>query len=572
MSGSKISDKMRKFKFIVVLYIYIFMSLVAGAQENTFFSPDEIKKESKNYFEHSTSFIDTIKCKGIELRNEKLIFYIDTDKKQIQLDLRPIPLNATNRDFTYTSADTSIISVDENGLITSMNKGGKTKIKIECDGAFDEFDVEVIKAVEGVKLSRTDMLFYIDQYTSAPLKAEVLPSDATNKKVHYKSSDTAVAYVDENGVVSPVGTGSARVIATTDDGGFTAECTIYVKIASPPYKALFITNAPDSMRVGEQYTLNTYTYPQNLGNLIWQSSNESVISVNSGQMSALSEGMSMISVSTNDGYEDYFNIVVYGENEQISPKIISQSVEERLSSIQMPVSYSKSRYTLEEAISRQMNVSPTTFTTNAKKATRDEVVKYLDTKNLNTEYGRYQFLDLKSINGISEDRLNKYLSDKGILRGKAKVFIDAAKSSGISEIYLAVHSVHESGNGTSELACGVMHNGKKVYNLFGIGAYDDNPVGGGAEYAYKEDWTSIDKAIYGAARWISKNYINSGQNTLYKMRWNPSKPGTNQYATDVAWAQKQVSVLKSLVEGVNGDKSFDISLYRGDSEMIIKYE
>lgn len=563
---------MRRLKSIIVFIICVFISLVASAKENTFFSPDDIEKEYKNYFEHSTSFTDIIKCRGIELKNEKLVFYIDGDKKQIQLNVRTIPLNATNRDFTYISADTSIISVDENGLITSMNKGGKTKIKVECDGAFDEFDVEVIKAAEGVKLSRQDMLFYIDQYASAPLKAEVLPSDATNKKVHWKSSDTAVAYVDENGVVSPVGTGSAKVIATTDDGGFKAECTIYVKIANPPYKALFITNAPDCMRVGEKYNLKTYTYPQNSENLIWQSSNESVVSIHNGQMSALSEGMSMISVSTGDGREDYFNIVVYAENEQISPKIISQSVEERLSSVQMPVSYSKSRYTLDEAISMQMNVSPTTFTSNAKKATRDEVVKYMDTKNLNTEYGRYQFLDLRNTNGISEDRLNKYLSDKGILKGKANVFIDASRTSGISEIYLAVHSVHESGNGTSELALGVMHKGKKVYNLFGIGAYDEDPVGGGAEYAYNEGWTSIDKAIYGAARWISKHYINSGQNTLYKMRWNPSKPGTNQYATDVAWAQKQASVLKSLVEGVDGDKSFDMSLYKGDGEMIIRYE
>ncbi len=563
---------MRRLKFIIVFIICVFISLVASAKENTFFSPDDIEKEYKNYFEYSTSFTDIIKCRGIELKNEKLVFYIDGDKKQIQLNVRTIPLNTTNRDFTYISADTSIISVDENGLITSMNKGGKTKIKVECDGAFDEFDVEVIKAAEGVKLSRQDMLFYIDQYASAPLKAEVLPSDATNKKVHWKSSDTAVAYVDENGVVSPVGTGSAKVIATTDDGGFKAECTIYVKIANPPYKALFITNAPDCMRVGEKYNLKTYTYPQNSENLIWQSSNESVVSIHNGQMSALSEGMSMISVSTGDGREDYFNIVVYAENEQISPKIISQSVEERLSSVQMPVSYSKSRYTLDEAISMQMNVSPTTFTSNAKKATRDEVVKYMDTKNLNTEYGRYQFLDLRNTNGISEDRLNKYLSDKGILKGKANVFIDASRTSGISEIYLAVHSVHESGNGTSELALGVMHKGKKVYNLFGIGAYDEDPVGGGAEYAYNEGWTSIDKAIYGAAHWISKHYINSGQNTLYKMRWNPSKPGTNQYATDVAWAQKQASVLKSLVEGVDGDKSFDMSLYKGDGEMIIRYE
>ncbi len=565
--------QMKRLKFVVIFVICVFFTLVANAEENTLFSPDEVKTEYENYFEYSTSFIDNIKCKGIELKNEKLIFYIDGDENEIQLNVKPIPLNTTNRNITYESADTSIVTVNEHGLVKSLNKGGKTKIKVGCDGVSREFEVEVIKAVEGVKLSRAEMLFYIDQYSSAPLKAEVLPLDATNKKVHWKSTDTSVAYVDENGVVSPVGTGSAKVIATTDDGGFKAECTIYVKLANTPVKALFFTNAPDSMRVGEQYTLKTYTYPQDLSaNLIWQSSDESVVSINNGQMSAISEGMSMISVSTPDGCEDYFNIVVYGENEQISPKIISQSLEERLKTITMPVTYSKSKYTLDEAIVIQMKSSPTTFTTNTQKATRNDVVKYIDTNNLTSGYGKYQFLDLRKTNGISEDRLNKYLSDKGILKGKAKVFIDAARASEISEIYLAVHCTLESGNGTSELACGVKHKDKKVYNLFGIGAYDDNPIGGGAEYAYNEGWTSIDKAIYGAAKWISAHYINSGQNTLYKMRWNPSKPGTNQYATDVAWAQKQACVLKSLVEGVNGDMSFDMSLYKGDDEMTISYE
>ena len=566
---------MKMKKIILLLLLLLCTSFVASyAQEQTLFSADTKQESQENYFEYSTSFTDNIECRGIQVKNEKLVFYIDSNENTMLLNVKPIPLNTTNRRISYKSSDESIIKVDEHGLMQSQNKGGSAKITITCDGVTKEITVDVIRAVSGVKLSRSDMLFYIDQYASEPLKAEVLPADATNKKVSYKSSDTAVAYVDENGVVSPVGTGSAKVSVTTDDGGFSDSCTVYVQIADTPVRACYITNAIDCMRVGEEYTLKGYIYPQNAKNsaIMWHSSDESVVSVNNGTLKGISEGMSVITASTQNGCEDSFTIVVYGENDQVVSKVISQNVEERIAQISMPVTYSRSKYTLNEAINIQLKSSPTVFTSTASKATQSDVAKYINNKSLNSGYGKYQFLDLRKTNGINEDRLNKYLSNKGILRGKANIFIDAAKQYGISEIYLAVHSVHESGNGTSELACGVDYNQKKVYNLFGIGAYDDNPVEGGAKYAYEQGWTSIDKAIYGAAQWISAHYINSGQNTLYKMRWNPEKPGFNQYATDVAWAQKQASVLKSLVEGVNSPVSFDVSLYNNDDEFAIKYD
>lgn len=60
-----------------------------------------------------------------------------------------------------------------------------------------------------------------------------------------------------------------------------------------------------------------------------------------------------------------------------------------------------------------------------------------------------------------------------------------------------------------------------VYNMFGIGAYDSDPVGTGSNYAYEMGWDTPEKAIMGGAKWISENYINSSshtQNTLYEMR------------------------------------------------------
>lgn len=61
------------------------------------------------------------------------------------------------------------------------------------------------------------------------LNYSVLPENAENKSVSFTSSDASVATVDENGVVTGVAVGTATIVVTTADGGFTAECLVTVE-------------------------------------------------------------------------------------------------------------------------------------------------------------------------------------------------------------------------------------------------------------------------------------------------------------------------------------------------------
>ena len=81
--------------------------------------------------------------------------------------------------------------------------------------------------------------------------------------------------------------------------------------------------------------------------------------------------------------------------------------------------------------------------------------------------------------------------------------------------------------------------------MFGIGAVDHDAVKQGFTRAKEEGWDTVKKAIVGGAKFIANSYINQGQNTLYKMRWNPENPGDHQYATDISWAEKMQLVLKT---------------------------
>ncbi|WP_415430291.1 N-acetylglucosaminidase, partial [Staphylococcus borealis] len=109
--------------------------------------------------------------------------------------------------------------------------------------------------------------------------------------------------------------------------------------------------------------------------------------------------------------------------------------------------------------------------------------------------------------GISKDDMSNFLKGKGTLAGQEQTYLDAAKKYNINEAYPAAHSALETGNGTSELAKGVMVNGTKVYNMYGIGALDGNAVNTGANYAYKQGWTTPEKAIDGGAKWISDKFV-----------------------------------------------------------------
>ena len=64
------------------------------------------------------------------------------------------------------------------------------------------------------------------------LTATVTPDNAANKKVTWTSSDSKVATVDENGLVTAVANGTAIITVTTEDGGETATAEITVNISS----------------------------------------------------------------------------------------------------------------------------------------------------------------------------------------------------------------------------------------------------------------------------------------------------------------------------------------------------
>ncbi|MBC2308459.1 SH3 domain-containing protein [Listeria welshimeri] len=198
---------------------------------------------------------------------------------------------------------------------------------------------------------------------------------------------------------------------------------------------------------------------------------------------------------------------------------------------------------------------------------------YLNPNNFDKSSATFlQFLVLSKPAYIDVNEANKNILDgKGILANKANSFSTAAKTYNVNEIYLISHALLETGNGTSQLANGVTVSKvdgkpvtpKKVYNMYGIGAVDSDPLRGGSEYAYKQGWDTPEKAIIGGANFVAQNYISKGQDTLYKMRYNPANPGVHLYATDIGWAIKQTTGMQNLYKQLSSyTQEFDVPKYK----------
>jgi hypothetical protein len=93
-------------------------------------------------------------------------------------------------------------------------------------------------AVSGISLNKTSATVSVG--SPEQLTASVAPSDASNRRVSWSSSDETVATVSSGGLVVAAARGSAVITATTAEGGMTAACSVTVPY--PTYRISYNLN------------------------------------------------------------------------------------------------------------------------------------------------------------------------------------------------------------------------------------------------------------------------------------------------------------------------------------------
>ncbi len=481
----------------------------------------------------------------------------------LQLNAALYPILIEDRSLVFESSDTEVAEIDGNGVIFCKNPGSvEITVSNTYTGIIRKAYLQVVQPVTGFYIKNTSIDMYITD-TGMRVEPVIYPHNASNATIRWYSKDTTIAEVDQTGHIKAKDTGLVEVVGTTADGGHSAKCFVNVINETIKVEGVSILNKEPTIVAGESRQLIASITPANARNkfIDWKSSDENIATISKlGVLSGVNEGTAIISALSADGVWDSFEVAVSGFSK--TPIYSDNHI------MSGGVTYVAYGMTLDEMADKQIPTTPKYHDgISLKTADKERTKQYLDPNEFSRGAYKYQFMDLSHYNGISRQRLASFLNGKGILSGKADIFISAAKQYNISELYLVAHACLETGYGSSQLATGVDYNGTRVYNMFGIGAFDSDAVGTGSKMAYKMGWTSPEAAILGGAKWISENYINAGgarQNTLYKMRWNPDKPGEHLYAGDIAWSVSQALIMDDLFSQFSeASIAYEVPVYAG---------
>ena len=181
------------------------------------------------------------------------------------------PDEATFKDVVYTSSNDDVVMILDNytGNFMTMDAGTAIITAAAIDGSGVKATCKIIVSdgiikAESVTLNTTNTTIALG--STKTLTATVLPEDATMRTVTWKSSNTDVATVDENGVVTTVGAGTATITATAADGkGAYAECKVNVI-----FNTITLTDASSSYSNATEATANTIKYTRTFNSTNWQ--------------------------------------------------------------------------------------------------------------------------------------------------------------------------------------------------------------------------------------------------------------------------------------------------------------
>lgn len=220
----------------------------------------------------------------------------------IELRVTVSPSDATDSSVIWTTSDPSVATVTQNGVIHAIASGTAIITVITNDGNFEaSCIVSTSIPVTGVTLNQSNITLSL--WDTFNLVATVTPTNADDTSLNWYSSDSSIAGVGQNGIVQGLALGETTITVETNDGGYTASCTVSVVETTYPVTGINLNRNSLEMTEGEQTTLFARIEPSYATdwNVSWSSSNSSIVIVNDGLVKAISEGTAIVTATTRDG-------------------------------------------------------------------------------------------------------------------------------------------------------------------------------------------------------------------------------------------------------------------------------
>ncbi|MDR1149708.1 MAG: Ig-like domain-containing protein [Spirochaetaceae bacterium] len=217
-------------------------------------------------------------------------------------------VNPADGAVKWTSSDPDIAAVSQNGTVTAKSEGeANITVTAENGGKSAECAVTVTVTVPVDNVTLNLSTLNIAPGDSPTLTAVVSPANATDKRLTWTSSDTAVATVDTNGRVTGKTAGSATItVSSKEDSTKTATCTVTVTSGGTQVTGVILNTNPLTINKGSNGTLTATVSPSGAStNFSWISSNTDVATVTwngaTATVAGVAGGSATITVSTVNG-------------------------------------------------------------------------------------------------------------------------------------------------------------------------------------------------------------------------------------------------------------------------------
>lgn len=245
------------FSMVCLVSFFLSSSLSVLASPPTWSHAADKAKNVHNSIQKENQFSATHKVSAVIIKKRMALTVGQSDTLTVKI----APAKADNN-VTWASSNTAVATVDSNGKVVGVSAGTAYVAVTTADEsktAICTVTVGVANvAVTGVTLNQFTLSLTAGGAIGT-LTATVAPSTATNQNIAWTSSDTNVATVDANGVVTPVAVGTATITATTADGLKTATCTVNVVAVAPVISNVTISsNNADNTKAmnGDTITLS----------------------------------------------------------------------------------------------------------------------------------------------------------------------------------------------------------------------------------------------------------------------------------------------------------------------------
>ncbi len=209
-----------------------------------------------------------------------------------------------NYQIKFLSKNSNVVQVQENGKLYAKNLGYAT-IEICVGNQSETIDIEVVDGtpISSMKINTNSYTFtdIDDIYTPS---VDITPSNATNTKLKWLSSDKSIATVNIiSGKITPVGNGKCKInVYATDGSGLVAQLDVKVDIKA---KSVSFENSEYNITsAGQKINVNASVLPEKTNNktLEYKSSNEKIAVVDGeGNVTPVGNGTCQITATTTDG-------------------------------------------------------------------------------------------------------------------------------------------------------------------------------------------------------------------------------------------------------------------------------